>query len=53
MVRDGEISGYKNYINPDQQVLRNSKLEIVSKIVPVGTLREITVRIGLTLQINQ
>lgn len=53
MLRDGEISGYKNYINPDQQVLRNSKLEIVSKIVPVGTLREITVKIGLTLQINQ
>lgn len=53
MLRDGEISGYKNYINPDQQVLRNSKLEVVSKIVPVGTLREITVKIGLTLQINQ
>ncbi|PIF44919.1 hypothetical protein CLU96_1918 [Chryseobacterium sp. 52] len=53
MVRDGEISGYKNYINPDQAILRNSKLEIVSKMVPVGTLREITVRIGLTLQINQ
>lgn len=53
MVRDGEISGYKNYINPDQQILRNSKLEVVSKIVPVGTLREITVKIGLTLQINQ
>ncbi|GAA4156621.1 hypothetical protein GCM10022217_15810 [Chryseobacterium ginsenosidimutans] len=52
MVRDGEISGYKNYINPNQAVLRNSKLEIVSKIVPVGTLREITVKIGLTLQIN-
>lgn len=53
MRRDGEISGYRNYINPDQQVLRNSKLEVVSKIVPVGTLREITVKIGLTLQINQ
>lgn len=53
MLRDGEISGYKNYINPDQQVLRNSKLEVISKIVPVGTLREITVKIGLTLQINQ
>jgi len=52
MLRDGEISGYKNYINPNQQVLRNSKLELVSKIVPVGTLREITVKIGLTLQIN-
>lgn len=52
MVRDGEISGYKVYINPAQQVLRDSKLEVVLKIVPVGTLREITVKIGLTLTTN-
>ncbi|WP_308004459.1 DUF2586 family protein [uncultured Chryseobacterium sp.] len=52
MVRDGEISGYKVYINPAQQILRDSKLEVVLKIVPVGTLREITVKIGLTLTTN-
>lgn len=52
MVRDGEISGHKVYINPAQQVLRDSKLEVVLKIVPVGTLREITVKIGLTLTTN-
>lgn len=50
MVRDGEISGYKVYINPAQQILKTSNLEVVLKLVPVGTLREITVKIGLTLQ---
>ncbi|MPS74009.1 MAG: hypothetical protein E2590_12815 [Chryseobacterium sp.] len=52
MKRDGEISGYSVYINPDQAVLRNSKLEVVIMIVPTGTLREITVKLGLTLQIS-
>lgn len=50
MQRDGEISGYGVYINPDQQILRTSKLEVVVKLIPVGTMREITVKIGLTLQ---
>lgn len=52
MVRDGEISGYKVYINPSQQILRTSKLEVVIKIVPVGTMREITVKLNLTLKLN-
>lgn len=50
MQRDGEISGYEVYINPNQQVLRTSKLEVVVRIVPVGTLRKIEVKIGLTLK---
>lgn len=50
MKRDGEISGYEAYINPNQQVLRTSKLEVIVKIVPVGTLRKIEVKIGLTLK---
>ncbi|KIO75953.1 hypothetical protein TH53_17990 [Pedobacter lusitanus] len=50
MVRSGELSGYKVIINPDQPILQTSKLEVVLKLVPVGTLREITVKIGLTLQ---
>ncbi|MGY0039191.1 DUF2586 family protein [Pedobacter sp. NJ-S-72] len=50
MVRSGELSGYKVIINPDQPILKTSKLEVVLKLVPVGTLREITVKIGLTLQ---
>lgn len=52
MLRNGEISGYKVRINPNQRVLQTSKLEVVIKIVPVGTLREIEVKIGLTLQTN-
>lgn len=52
MVRDGEVSGYKVYIDPAQQILRDSKLDVVLKIVPVGTLRTITVKIGLTLTTN-
>lgn len=50
MKKDGELSGYKVSINPNQQVLRTSKLEVVIKLVPVGTLREIIVKIGLTLK---
>ncbi len=50
MVRDGEISGYAVSINPRQQILKTSKLEVVVKLVPVGVLREITVKIGLTLK---
>lgn len=51
MVRNGELSGYKVRINPNQRILQKSKLEVIVKIVPVGTLREIEVKIGLTLQI--
>lgn len=51
MVRNGEISGFKVYINPNQQVLQTSKLEVVIKIVPVGTLREIEVKIGLAVSV--
>ena len=50
MIRDGEISGYAVSINPRQQILKTSKLEVVVKLVPVGVLREIIVKIGLTLK---
>lgn len=50
MLRDGEISGHHVSISPYQKVLQTSKLEVVLKIIPVGTLREIVVKIGLTLQ---
>lgn len=52
MVRDGEVSGFEVFINPNQQVLRTSKLEVVVRIVPVGTLRKIEVKIGLALSKN-
>lgn len=50
MVRDGELSGFEVYINPAQQVLRTSKLEVVARLIPTGTLRKIEVKIGLTLK---
>ena len=51
MKRNGELSGYKVYINPRQRILQTSKLEIVLKIVPVGTMREIEVAIGFALSV--
>ena len=51
MKRNGELSGYKVYINPRQRILQTSKLEIVLKIVPVGTIREIEVSIGFALNV--
>lgn len=50
MKKDGELSGYKVEINPNQPILKTSKLEVVIKIVPVGTLRQIVVKIGLSLK---
>lgn len=50
MVRESEISGYQVKINPNQQVLKTSKLEVVVRIIPTGTLRKIEVKIGLTLK---
>lgn len=51
MKRNGELSGYKVYINPRQRILQTSKLEVVLKIVPVGTMREIEVAIGFALNV--
>lgn len=51
MQRDGEISGFKIYINPNQEVLTNSRLLVTIKIVPVGVLREVVVNLGFTLQL--
>ncbi|WP_268846743.1 DUF2586 family protein [Flavobacterium aestivum] len=50
MFRDGELSGFTLQIDPNQQVLRDSKLEVIVKLIPVGTLRELIVKIGLTLK---
>lgn len=49
MLKAGELSGYEVAINPNQQVLKTSKLEIIVKLVPVGVLRQIEVKIGLAL----
>lgn len=51
MAADGEVSGYSVYVNPEQNVLATSKVEVVIKIVPVGVAREIAVTIGLTAKL--
>ncbi len=42
----GELSAYKVFINPEQNVSASSTLEIVIKNVPVGVIRRFNVSIG-------
>lgn len=51
MEADGEISASQVLIDPDQDVLSTSTLEISVQIVPVGIAETITVNIGLTTNI--
>lgn len=46
MEKAGELSGYKVEINPDQDVLSTSEVEVVIKQVAVGVMRRIKVKIG-------
>ncbi len=46
MEKAGELSGYKVEIDPDQDVLSTSTVEIVIKQVAVGVMRRIKVKIG-------
>lgn len=52
MEKAGELSGYVAYINPDQNVLASSSLDVVIKQVPVGVLRTIKLTIGFTNKIS-
>ena len=46
-----EISGFSIDIDPDQNVLSTSKIEIVAKIVPVGVAKTIEVKLGFALSV--
>ena len=46
MEKAGELSGYKVEIDPDQNVLSTSRVEIVIKPVGVGVMRVVSVKIG-------
>ena len=46
MEKAGELSGYKVEIDPEQDVLSTSMVEIVIKQVAVGVMRKIRVKIG-------
>ena len=51
MERAGELSGYNVEIDPEQDVLSTSTVEIVIKQVPVGVMRKINVKIGFTKKV--
>lgn len=46
MERAGEISGMEVYINPEQNILATSELEVDIKDVPTGVIRNMKIRIG-------
>ena len=52
MERDGELSGWRVLIDPAQNVLSSSVVEIVIKNVPVGVMRRIRVKIGFTTKLD-
>ncbi|MDR3286879.1 MAG: DUF2586 domain-containing protein [Prevotellaceae bacterium] len=51
MEKAGEISGYSVEINPEQNVLSTSTVEIVIKQISTGVMRKINVKIGYTEKI--
>jgi hypothetical protein len=46
MKKAKELSGYRAYINPDQDVLATSNVEIDITNVPTGVIRKMNVKIG-------
>ena len=52
MEKAGELSGYKAEIDPEQNVLATSTVEIVIKQVPVGVMRKINVKIGFSTKLS-
>lgn len=51
MTRDGELSGFLAYIDPDQDVLSTSQLEIQITNVPLGVSRNIIIKIGFATSV--
>lgn len=51
MEKAGELSGYVVEIDPEQDVLSTSEVEIVIKQVAVGVMRKIKVKIGFAKQV--
>lgn len=52
MEKAGELSGYKAVIDPNQDVLGTSTIEVVIQSVPVGVSRTFVVKIGFTTKIG-
>ena len=52
MVANGELTAGKAYIDPNQNVLATSTVNITLKLVPVGVARNINVSIGYTVKLQ-
>jgi hypothetical protein len=52
MVIDEELSAFNIVINPEQQVLSDSTVDISIDLVPIGSARNINVVVGYTLNID-
>ena len=48
MEKAGELSGYRAEIDPEQDVLGTSQVEVVIRNVPMGVMRKVHVKIGFT-----
>ena len=51
MEKAGELSGYKAEVDPEQNVLATSMVEVVIRNVPTGTMRKVNVKIGFVTSI--
>ncbi len=51
MEKAGELSGYKVEIDPEQNVLSTSTVEVVIKQVGVGVMRKVNVKIGFATKL--
>lgn len=52
MEKAGELSGYRAEIDPEQDVLATSQVEVVIKNVPMGVMRKVHVKIGFTTSLS-
>ena len=51
MERDGELSGFKTFVDPDQDVLSTSIVEVAIVNVPIGVSRRFNVKISYATKI--
>lgn len=51
MERDGELSGFKTFVDPDQDVLTTSIVEVAIVNVPIGVSRRFNVQISYATKI--
>lgn len=53
MTDNGELSGFRCYIDENQNVIQDGGMEIELQLLPVGYSEYLTVKIGFTTAINQ